>query len=115
MSNIYTRINSIKNCPFQCSVKPNVCVLSLANKTQNTKESNRHLAVSFNQVSVIEGCSGQHTSRNMLASSVWGRMASELPVGFVYPTCCNVMRTAAWLVVTSCNVNIDVNGKRNII
>ena len=38
-------------------------------------------------------------------------MASVLPVAFVYPTCCNVMRTAARALVTSRNVNINVHGK----
>ena len=61
------------------------------------------------------GCQRQLTSKEhvhkQLEEAIWGRMASVLPEAFVYPTCCNVMRTAAWALVTSCNVNIDVYGK----
>lgn len=61
------------------------------------------------------GCQRQLTSKEhvhkQLEKSIWGRMVSVLPVAFVYPTCCNVMRTAALALVTSCNVNIDVYGK----
>ena len=64
------------------------------------------------------GCQRQLTSKEhvhkQLEKSIWGRMVSVLPVAFVYPTCCNVMRTAALALVTSCNVNIDVYGKLEI-
>lgn len=44
----------------------------------------------------------------------WGGLSAIVTIVFVYPACCNVMRTAALALVSCCRVNIEDYGKETL-